>query len=303
MSAPLTSAGLLTVQANYLAGGLDSLGVQLRRPPVTRLFIGQHPEAVVKTVPYLYTLCAHAQRAAAQAALAAAAGVARRPVDDGELWIEFLHENFWRLLLDWPSALGIEPANAAFIAWRSERQGADRVAATQGLIAGALREMAEKCRFLLVDRTPVPVSGFPALAPERWLAYWQGCAAEAPQPQRPASIAAAYARRLAEVELAAAALAENRPYPVAAAGGEGWGVGQTMCARGVLTHAVHVEEDKVKNYRVWAPTDCHFAAADGLQILLAGQRFADGAAARHALEQAVLALDPCLPYVLELNNA
>ncbi len=303
MNAPLPSAGLLSVQARYAGGELAGLDVQLRRPPVTRLFIGQHPEAVVKTVPYLYTLCAHAQRAAAQAALAAAAGVARRPVDDGELWIEFLHENLWRLLLDWPGALGVEPANAAFIAWRNERQGADRIAATQGLVAGALREMAEKCRVLLVDRTASAVSEFPALAPERWLAYWQGCAAEAPQPQRPASIAAAYARRLAEVELAASALAENRPYPVAAAGAEGWGVGQTMCARGVLTHAVHVEEEKVRNYRVWAPTDCHFAAADGLQILLAGQHFPDGAAARQALEQAVLALDPCLPYVLELKHA
>jgi len=303
MNAPLPSAGLLTVQARYAGGELAGLDVQLRRPPVTRLFIGQHPEAVVKTVPYLYTLCAHAQRAAAQAALAAAVGAARRPVDDGELWIEFLHENLWRLLLDWPSALGVEPANAAFIAWRNERQGADRVGATQRLLRETLPAIAEKCRLALVDRAPAAVAEFPVLAPERWLAYWQGCAAEAPQPQRPASVAAAYARRLAEVEMAAVALAENRPYPGAAAGGEGWGVGQTMCARGVLTHAVHVEEEKVRNYRVWAPTDCHFAAADGLQILLAGRHFADLGAARQALEQAVLALDPCLPYVLELKHA
>ncbi len=303
MNAPLPSAGLLTVQANYAAGELAGLDVQLRRPPVTRLFIGQHPEAVVKTVPYLYTLCAHAQRAAAQAALAAAAGVARRPVDDGELWIEFLHENLWRLLLDWPGALGVEPANAAFIAWRNERQGADRVVATQRLLAETLPALAEKCRLALVDRAPALPAEFPALAAESWLAYWQGAAAAAPQPQRPASVAAAHARRLAEVDLAAAALAENRPYPVVVAGDDGWGVGQTMCARGVLTHAVHVEDEKVRNYRVWAPTDCHFASADGLQILLAGRHFADRAAARQALEQAVLALDPCLPYVLELNDA
>jgi hypothetical protein len=33
------------------------------------------------------------------------------------------------------------------------------------------------------------------------------------------------------------------------------------------------------------------------------RHFADVAAARRGLDQAVLALDPCLPYVLELNDA
>ena len=33
-----------------------------------------------------------------------------------ELWIEVLHENLWRLLLDWPVALGLSPAKDDFIA-------------------------------------------------------------------------------------------------------------------------------------------------------------------------------------------
>jgi len=105
------------------------------------------------------------------------------------------------------------------------------------------------------------------------------------------------------VHLAAAALAHNQPYPIAAAGSNGWGVGQTLTARGVLTHAVHVADGKVRNYRVWSPTDCYFADGGSLNMLLAGRQFADRVAAQHGLEQAVLALDPCLPYVLELNNA
>ena len=110
----MTSTGLLTVRAQLQGAHLVAIDVELRRPAVTRLFIDQVPEAVVKTVPYLYTLCAHAQRAAAQAALAAAQGEPRRPVDDAELWIEVLHENLWRLLLDWPLALGIAPSQGGF---------------------------------------------------------------------------------------------------------------------------------------------------------------------------------------------
>lgn len=283
--------------------GIDDLDVQLTRPPVTRLFIGQSPEVVVKTVPYLYSLCAHAQRAAAQAGLAAAAGEARRPVDDGELWIEFLHENLWRLLLDWPAALGVAPASAAFTAWREARQGSERVAVTQDLLAGALHDLAGQCGALLGEPAQRPHGAPLSLQPEAWLAYWQGCSGELPPPRQPASLAAAYQTRLAEVHMATAALAHNQPYPIAGAGGAGWGVGQTLTARGVLTHAVHVDDGRVRNYRVWSPTDCYFADGAALRALLAGRQFSDRGAARRGLEQAVLALDPCLAYVVELNDA
>lgn len=308
----MSAAGLLVVRAAFGGQTVDAIEVDLQRPPVARLFVGQNPEAVVKTVPYLFTLCAHAQRAAAQAALAAAEGEVRRPVDDSELWIEFLHENLWRLLLDWPLALGLPPANEAFIAWRAARQGNDRQAVTRQVVAGPLRELAEQCRDRLVDHSPpeVVLSGshytnfdFPALTPEAWLAYWQGQDDRQPEAARPASVGTAYRRRLAEVDLACAALETARPYPLAGAGQAGWGIGQTLTARGVLTHAVHVEEERVNNYRVWAPTDCHFADAVALQTLLAGRQFANLDAARHGLEQAILALDPCLPYTLEIVHA
>jgi len=300
----LTTLGLLTVRAHFRAPRIDELAVQLVRPPVTRLFIGQNPEVVVKTVPYLYTLCAHAQRAAAQAALACAADEARRAVDDGELWIEFLHENLWRLLLDWPQALGLSPAHEAFATWRAARQGPNRVAETQTLLAGVVHELAARSLEKLGGNDPAAApAALSALDPEPWLAYWQGSSGVLPSPHLPLSVGAAYRARLADVRTAAAALAANQAYPVAAAGGGGWGVGQTQTARGVLTHAVHVEAGKVRNYRVWSPTDCHFADAGALAGLLAGQSFATAAAARHALEQAVLALDPCLPHVVEWNDA
>ena len=297
----MSSAGLLTVRARLVDGQWQDLAVSLQRPPVTRLFEHQVPEAVVKAVPYLFTLCAHAQRAAAQAALAAAAGEERRPVDAGELWIEMLHENFWRLLLDWPPALGLPDARDAFVAWRAARSGDDRQARTEETLK-VMRGQAADCLARLGEVRPSPE---PVLAPEAWLGYWQGTADQPPPTTQPVSVAAAYRRRLREAEVAAAALAAGAPYPIAAAGGEGWGVGQTLTARGVLTHAAHVDaaDGKIVHYKVWAPTDALFADTAALAALLAGQRHASPAAAKQALNLAVLALDPCLPYTLELQNA
>jgi len=304
----MTSAGLLAVRAEWVGRQFGQIAVRLQRPPVAQLFVGQIPEAVVKTIPYLYTLCAHAQRAAAQAALAAAMGEARRAVDDGELWVELLHENFWRLLLDWPTALGLPPAQSAFAAWRAARQGEHCLVETQKLIAVSVRPMAAACLMRLDEVMPSPalageVPGMPELAPEPWLAYWQGLSPQPPALVRPASPQAAFRSRLAEVEHAAEALASGAPYPVVAAGGDGWGVAQTITARGILTHAVHVEDGRVLRYRVVAPTDIHFADAAALTELLAGRQAESPEAARQLLEQAVLALDPCLPYTLELNDA
>lgn len=295
----MSSAGLLTVRARLVDGRLRDLAVNLQRPPVARLFQQQIPEAVVKAVPYLFTLCAHAQRAAAQAALAAAENAVRRPVDDAELWIEMLHESLWRLLLDWPPALGLHDARDAFVAWRAARAGSDCLAQTQQVLKAA-RYLAKDCLARLGDGGAAPS---PQLAPAAWLDYWQGNTDQRPLPQRPATVGAAYRRRLAEAEAAAAALADGTPYPVAAAGGEGWGVGQTLTARGVLTHAVHVDDGRIVAYKVWAPTDALFADTQALEHLLGDLPLTSPAAARQALNLAVLALDPCLPYTLELQDA
>lgn len=303
--------GLLIVRAGYRAGGLHDIRVDLTRPPVTRLFIGQLPDAVTKTVPYLFTLCAHAQRAAAQAAVTAALGEAPRSFDSVELWLEVLHENFWRLLLDWPPALGLRPEKDAFIAWRNARQGGNCLGETEKLLRHSLRPLAGKCLEMLVDRSTEEVApDYPEidtlpsveLAPRAWLEYWQGTSSHMPALTRPASILGVYRARLAETEAAFAALASGATFPVAGAGDDGWGVGQTLTARGVLTHAVHVVEGAVANYRVQAPTDSFFADATALSALLAGLRFVSLEQAKLVLNQAVLALDPCVPHIVECSE-
>lgn len=309
----MISAGSLTVRATLSNGRLGNLDVDLRRPAVTQIFHGLAPEAVVRTVPCLYTICAQAQKAAAQAALAVAAGEERPTADDAGLWLELLHENLWRLLLDWPPALGLPPEKEAFIAWRATRFGGNCAGETKKLLVDTLDDLAEKCLAKLVDRATdeaplgphrqVHASGaLHPLTPGEWLTGWQEGVAQ-PVPIAPSSIQAAYQGRVAEVERAAAGLAAGAPYPIAAAGGKGWGAAQMNTARGVLTHAVHLDAGKVAGYRLWAPTDVFFADAAALSGLLAGQRFASADEARRALDQAILALDPCVPYVLEVNDA
>ena len=299
----MTTAGLLTVRADFAAGRLRHVDVALRRPPVAQLFVGQLPEAVVRIVPCLYTICARAQRATAQAALAAAAGEATQPADDAGLWIEMLHENLWRLLLDWPPALGLPPAQAAFIAWRATRHDGGCAEATRRLLADVLAGLAEKCLARLVDRNSDVPCGPTALTPDEWLAGCRESGDFLPAMSAPQSIRAAYCGRIAEVERATWALAAGAAFPLAAAGGNGWGVAQTVTARGVLTHAVRLEARAVKHYRVTAPTDVFFADAGALSGLLAGRCFTSSDEAKRSLHLAVLALDPCLPYVLEVNDA
>jgi hypothetical protein len=325
----VNSAGLLTVRGQYSAGELKQLGVDLQRPSLTRLFIGQPPTQVAKAIPHLYSLCAEAQGAVARAALQAAGAELTLAVNDQRLWIEFLHENLWRLLLDWPVALGVEPEKAAFVAWRAARHDPAVAVETARLCDQVLRPLSEKCLKRLVHRAPtestatsqfywpsccagassVPLGGsFQANSPvtfnpAAWLVFWKDSAANLPANIPPTSVSAAYQARLAAVAEATAALRDGRAYPIQAMGEGGLGVAQIRTARGVLTHAAELAGGVVSRYQVWAPTDVFFCDETALLALLAGQTWGNLDQMRQGLNQAILALDPCLPYVMELNDA
>ncbi|MGI9133360.1 MAG: hypothetical protein ACR2I0_05350, partial [Rhodoferax sp.] len=294
--------GSLTLHAHWRQGRLQDLVVQLRRPAVTQLFLGQSCSQVLHKVPHLYSLCAQAQQAAAQAALDAARAAPEQARPDAALWIELLHEGLWRLLLDWPSALGLPVAKEAFVAWRAARQRSDCAAQTAQLVDGPLQQLATRCLEQLQGADPAPDAA-PPLDPAAGLAHWPaGDSAWLAVPALP-SVRAAYRARWNQVRSAAEALAQQAPYPLARASRNGVGIAQVLTARGVLTHAAQLQDGRVSAYRVWAPTDLHFADASALQALLQGQEFASAAAARSALQQALLALDPCVPFVVELHDA
>jgi len=302
----MNPAGSLKIRAAFASGDVRIDSVVLERPPMTRLFVGQNPDVAVRLVPHLYALCAEAQRVTAQAALAAAGGRQLKcsALDDRLLWLEMLHENLWRLLLDWPVACGQAPAREQFAAWRNARLGVDGVAVTRQLIDDTLCPLVEKCRKTLIERSITP--SWPTPDPVAWLAWWQAggsSPARPPRPPAPNDIAAAWLARVADVASAAAALEAGQPFPVVAAGGDGLGVGQSVTARGILTHAIAIEQGKVKRYHLEAPTDACFAGSQALAALLAGRSFESAGAARIALETAILALDPCLPYEVEWKDA
>lgn len=299
----MVSAGLLTVRATLSGGKISDLSVDLLRPLVSQLFLGQAPDAVLQKVSLLYTLCAQAQRTAAQAALDCAVGAVSSPVSDAALWVENLHENLWRLMLDWPPALGLPSASQAFVAWRAGRNRGNIAAQTDALLADVVQELSMQCLQQLpgTDAPVVPCAA--NLQPAPWLAFCLGAAQGQPQLAISASPRAAYLARLAQVADAAQALRAQRPYPVACVGSGGWGVAQVATARGVLTHATQIEAGRVKSYRVWAPTDAHFSDARALDALLSQQTLASIEDARRALDLAILTLDPCVPFKVELHDA
>lgn len=295
--------GSLTIRADLIQGMHANIAVELCRPPVSRLFLGQSPEVVLKRVPYLYNLCAQAQTAAAQAALSVATGEQAGSVDATELWVELLHENLWRLMLDWPEALGVPPNRGAFVAWRTRRHSEDVVVHTRKIILDEVGNLADQCLEKLRDNGDEKPLEETHLNPGACMDVWLERSVSQPVMQRPVSILAAYRARLSQLQQALLALENACAYPLCAVGRNGASVAQTLTARGVLTHAVQVEQGLVTRYAVWAPTDSLFADPGALTSLLAGQQCDSAAEADKAMQRAVLALDPCVPYVVEINNA
>jgi len=93
-----------------------------------RLTAGRTAEEVVHTIPRLFSICAHAQGAAAAAALDAARG--RTAADDvqrrreADVGHEAIVELMTRLLLDWPKAMGAQPDIPAVARLRGAPAGA-----------------------------------------------------------------------------------------------------------------------------------------------------------------------------------
>lgn len=322
------NTGLLRVGARWAAGRLESLEVALERPAVTELFTGQPANRVEAGIPLFYSLCREAQSLAAGAALAAARGEEPRPpacTTTQALWREVVHEHLWRLLLDWPKALCLNPPRTAFAAWRRHpaAEPARLAATTRQLFVRTLgvdpatrqlcrKGLAARC----LGRLQQPLTLFPpAATPLPDLAPWLADGADplagmqrfetektagTPCPSPPPGPGPAYARQLSRAIDAWQGLAARRPYPLAFAGRDGRGLGLTCTARGLLLHEAALQAGaRVERYRIWAPTDRLFADAAPLARQLRTLAPEDAGAARRALELSILALDPCVPWQID----
>ncbi len=83
----------------------------------------------------------------------------------------------------------------------------------------------------------------------------------------------------------------------------GVGIGWAETARGLLIHRAEVAAGRIVRYRIVAPTEWNFHPDGALTMGLLGQPAADDEAARRHAELAVLALDPCVPYTIEVRHA
>lgn len=92
--------------------------VALERPRASAAVRGLGAAQALALVPRLFALCGRAQAAAARAALSAAGAPPASPVeDDGAVLREVAQEHLWRILRDWPRALGLAPRDAQFATW------------------------------------------------------------------------------------------------------------------------------------------------------------------------------------------
>jgi Ni,Fe-hydrogenase I large subunit len=131
----VTLDGELKVRLAWDGRRVLRVDVESTRSPVAgRLMVGRRAGDAATLLPRLYSICGHAQRAAACCATAAAgAAVPAEPraVHETAVLLETVQEYLWRLLIDWPQAMGHPPAVEA-------------VAAVRKTIAPALARMA--CR-------------------------------------------------------------------------------------------------------------------------------------------------------------
>lgn len=103
--------GTISVRLACAGGWVRQVGVTSSRTGLpARLVRGKPAADVQRLVPLLFSLCNRAQGAASASAIAAAQGLPSTVSDPArqtlEVMLETLQETVWRLLIDWPKAMG-----------------------------------------------------------------------------------------------------------------------------------------------------------------------------------------------------
>ncbi|MBK8401779.1 nickel-dependent hydrogenase large subunit [Propionivibrio sp.] len=294
--------------------------VRCQRPQVAQLLKGRQADAVVSLLPSVFALCGRAQGTAARLAVAAARGAESAPILVPEIVNEAMREHLWRCLLDLPVLFALPPLRNEFLI------AVQRVDKDQG--EGLLELLAnpEVNRLLvMVEALEQPLAGEPALlcvhSARASLAVWEQLGAEmggAPTWHGQAAETGAYARRgsqatpvggafaerwlarLAELELWATGRLNVGAGGTASAATVAPGIGRALVetARGLLMHEVVLENDRIADYRIVAPTEWNFHPQGALPGWLVGKCHSDDDELRSYAAHAVAALDPCVRWEL-----
>jgi hypothetical protein len=306
--APSFDPGSVSLRLTIADGRVAAVAVTCRRPVVARVLVGQSAEQAVSLLPLLFSVCGRAQGEAARLALRAARGEAVAPRQDVAVAREIAGEHLWRLLLDWPRALGL-PTQEALLAEARRRLAEPDFAdwAATRLTPVLDRLVAALAALPMAAASPVPL--LPPMTAAQTLAEWprlddafaagpswRGGAAETGALARlsgsanPHPLLARIEARRAEV---LAPPAEVSAVPVAPSVGRA----VVATARGMLMHEISLTGDRVADYVIVAPTEWNCHGRGPLVSWLAGLT---GDEARTLAPLALLALDPCVPSRIDL---
>ena len=120
------------------------------------------------------------------------------------------------------------------------------------------------------------------------------------------SAAARYLARMVELALLLAGNGDAQRLPAAARQhtlGPGLGVGVAETARGLLLHLARVDDGRVIDYTIVAPTEWNFHPQGALAQGLVGRRASDAECAVRDARVLVQALDPCVACDIEAADA
>jgi len=300
--------GSLVVRLVVAQGHVADVSVAYDRPGrATRALAGRSPAELLTLVPRLFSVCSVAQTVACARALEAALGSPAGPrleaCRDVACLAEACASHVWQLGLAWREAAGVPP-DLARVA-RARQALGDLCVALFGGLSVSTPSQADPAW----DGARQSLAALASLVQEL-------AAAETPlEGGIRAADRAAFAGLLARLQarragaLADAAEAEVRrleaerspcagPSPLAAPG-EGTGSAQT--ARGPIRHSVRATPRLVEAFESESPTDRTFCSGAVLQEALVGT--VAGATLARDAGWLVLALDPCVPWSIEVRDA
>lgn len=330
----MADVGKLTLVVNWDGSSVGEIEIHSTRPMAAQLLKGKTPAQASHIVPLLFSVCGKAQGAAANAALNAAQQSVWEIASTERLIVcEAMQEHLWRLLLDWPKLLGLQPQEKLFAGWFALLR---KIAAGEVGMEVFLREFARDWQggagtnlLVMLEKSACNGTGEARLLPAwsaaeaqqacagKWDANfsarpeWQGGAAEtgartyyADSPllrDAPSNALARVLARILDVVEMASGNAAPRLNTFSPAAGEGIAVVRT--ARGLLMHHVRLEQGKVADYTIVAPTEWNFHPQGAFAQDMCGLQEQDGQRLMQLAHIAALSLDPCVEYEVEVIHA
>jgi hypothetical protein len=304
-------------------GRVTGVAIASRRPAVANAFRGKAAELAVQQAPLIYALCGKAQGQAAMLALAAARGVDTLPYLEASIEAEAMREHLWRLLLDLPPTLGLDPQPTLFAAAKRAVDAGEREA-----LQGQLAHPFWNHLMAALDDLPDMADGggnlLPVMGASRSLEYWPRLTSEIcrtptwqAEPaetgafarwggQNPAgthALAARWHARCAEVWSWAAGDSKVGAGGTASAAVVADRIGRSLVetARGLLMHEIELDATgRVADYTIVAPTEWNFHPFGSLYDWLHDRVVGDREALRAEVGHAVAALDPCVRWSLDM---